>query len=127
MPDIKLSLSSNVIDESNNESSSNVELRKEIIFLKAQLEESQKAFATLSKTDKIDPEKDSSIITEDDFNVQKESSNVGEKETDQESKMVHVQMLDAENFVTEWNNLGPLPPPPDHDLYSPIVLTLLKR
>ncbi len=172
-------MSTNVIDENN---SNNVELRKEIILLKAQLEETRKALATLSKTEETEAENDSSItdnnfkdqnskteqskenvdkkslsttpfevITQDALQEElakyveaireeerakmkllKEEKNenstaLGGKESERESDMVHVQMLDAENFVTEWNTLGPLPPPPDHDLHSPIVSMLLEQ
>ena len=45
-----------------------------------------------------------------------------------DEKTINVRMLDAENFVTEWNSLAqPLPPPPDHGLRSPIVDTLLSQ
>ena len=33
----------------------------------------------------------------------------------------------AQNFVTTWQKVTNLPPPPDHDLYSPIVNALLKE
>jgi hypothetical protein len=43
-------------------------------------------------------------------------------------RTINVQMLDGENFVTEWDDLAPpLPPPPDHGLRSPIVATLLQQ
>ena len=43
-----------------------------------------------------------------------------------DEKTINVRMLDAENFVTEWDSLAqPLPPPPDHGLRSPIVDALL--
>jgi hypothetical protein len=47
--------------------------------------------------------------------------------TNPDDKMINVCMLNAENFVTEWDKLGPLPPPPDHDLRSPIVSDLLTQ
>jgi len=44
------------------------------------------------------------------------------------TRMVHVHMLNGENFVTEWDELTPpLPPPPDHGLRSPIVFDLLSQ
>ena len=43
-----------------------------------------------------------------------------------DEKMINVRM-NAENFVTEWDKLGALPPPPDHDLRSPIVSDLLSQ
>ena len=48
-------------------------------------------------------------------------------ESEAEQKMISVRMLDAENFVTEWDTVSPLPPPPDHGLHSPIVETILTR
>jgi hypothetical protein len=44
-----------------------------------------------------------------------------------EQKMVNVRMLDAENFMTDWDKCGPLPPPPDHGLHSPIISDLLSQ
>ena len=44
-----------------------------------------------------------------------------------EQRMISVKMLDAENFVTEWDTVSPLPPPPDHGLHSPIVDTIITR
>ena len=45
-----------------------------------------------------------------------------------DERMVNVKMLDAENFSTDWEELSPgLPPPPDHDLRSPIVAALLQQ
>ena len=32
-----------------------------------------------------------------------------------------------ENFITEWNEVSPLPPPPDHGLQSPIVNVILSQ
>lgn len=40
--------------------------------------------------------------------------------------LIQVRMLDSENFLTEWGNVS-LPPPPDHELHSPIVNTILSR
>jgi hypothetical protein len=43
-------------------------------------------------------------------------------------RSINVQMLDGENFVTEWDDLAPpLPPPPDHGLRSPIVAAVLEQ
>ena len=45
-----------------------------------------------------------------------------------DNRMVNVRMLNGENFITEWNDLTPpLPPPPDHGLYSPIVRAVLEQ
>lgn len=43
------------------------------------------------------------------------------------NRTVNVRMLDAENFVTGWYDLETLPPPPDHDLHSPIVSAVLEQ
>ena len=52
----------------------------------------------------------------------------GQDSSSDENRMVNVRMLDGENFVTEWDNLTPpLPPPPDHDLRSPIVGAVLEQ
>lgn len=56
-----------------------------------------------------------------------EANKTKEDEGKPDEKMINVRMLDGENFVTEWNKLGPLPPPPDHDLHSPIVTALLSQ
>jgi len=53
-----------------------------------------------------------------------ESKNEEEKS---DENMIHVRMLDGENFVTEWDKLGPLPPPPEHNLHSPIVNAVLSQ
>jgi len=42
-------------------------------------------------------------------------------------KTINVRMLDGENFVTDWDEAGSLPPPPDHGLRSPIVNALLQQ
>jgi hypothetical protein len=42
-------------------------------------------------------------------------------------RTVNVRMLDGENFVTDWNDLRTLPPPPDHGLQSPIVRAVLEQ
>eukprot|EP00804_Cyclotella_cryptica_P018201 CCRYP_005950-RA/>CCRYP_005950-RA protein AED:0.01 eAED:0.01 QI:280/1/1/1/1/1/3/454/1446 len=44
-----------------------------------------------------------------------------------DQRMINVRMIDGENFVTEWDVVSPLPPPPDHGLRSPIVDTILSR
>lgn len=51
-----------------------------------------------------------------------------ESPSNKEERMVNVRMLDAENFVTEWDGITPpLPPPPDHGLRSPIVAAVLQE
>jgi len=42
-------------------------------------------------------------------------------------RTVNVRMLDGENFVTDWNDLNTLSPPPDHGLQSPIVRAVLEQ
>ena len=42
-------------------------------------------------------------------------------------RTVNVRMLDGENFVTDWDDLRSLPPPPDHGLQSPIVSAVLEQ
>lgn len=109
------------------------ELRSEIQVLRAQLEKSNQAFKNVDNAkmsmgvdDSRKDTKSSETVTSVDSN-----QNIGEREKEQsdeeEKNMVHVRMLDAENFVTEWNAFGPLPPPPDHDLHSPIVDEVLER
>lgn len=46
---------------------------------------------------------------------------------DSTHRTVNVHMLDGENFVTEWDVLRTLPPPPDHSLRSPIVFAILEQ
>ena len=44
-----------------------------------------------------------------------------------EERMINARMLNAEDFVTEWDPIAQLPPPPDHQLRSPIVYELLSQ
>ena len=44
-----------------------------------------------------------------------------------DNRTVNVRMLDGENFVTDWDDLRTLPPPPDHGLQSPIVRAVLEQ
>ena len=44
-----------------------------------------------------------------------------------EERMINARMLNAEDFVTEWDPVIQLPPPPDHQLRSPIVYGLLSQ
>lgn len=46
---------------------------------------------------------------------------------DSAHRTVNVRMLDGENFVTDWDDLRSLPPPPDHGLKSPIVAAVLEQ
>lgn len=44
-----------------------------------------------------------------------------------DERMINARMLNAEDFVTEWDPIAQLPPPPDHLLRSPIVYELLSQ
>ena len=44
-----------------------------------------------------------------------------------DERMINARMLNAEDFVTEWDPIAQLPPPPDHPLRSPIVYELLSQ
>jgi len=63
-------------------------------------------------------------------NLQLKLDNLGKaiaasrKEIDDEN---NAHISNAENHVTNWHKLDPLPPPPDHDLRSPIVQDLLSQ
>ncbi len=46
---------------------------------------------------------------------------------DSTHRTVNVRMLDGENFVTDWDDMRTLPPPPDHSLQSPIVSAVLEQ
>jgi len=46
---------------------------------------------------------------------------------DSTHRTVNVRMLDGENFVTDWDDLRALPPPPDHSLQAPIVFAVLEQ
>ena len=81
------------------------------------------------------------FVNENQFNNQGESKTQGERNermgehsTDKQrlspgnkdEDTIHVHMLDSENFVTDWDDLSPLPPPPDHTLRSPMVQAVLE-
>ncbi|KAL7546398.1 hypothetical protein ACHAWF_009736 [Thalassiosira exigua] len=67
-----------------------------------------------------------SITSSEDMNLAHDSSKSSEVASDR--KMINVRMIDGENFTTEWGDLAPaLPPPPDHDLHSPIVDAILSK
>lgn len=180
--DIRLSFNNNIANECqklhdiSKESSRVAELRKEIVLLKAQVEESRKTLSTdreevdkaghsnltnenrpIEETStgdvsgknntvtvdvrgsitqdalKEELEKYVESIREEDMakiqllTEQNENLNKTKKEHNEDNKMVHVSMLDSENFMTDWNTLGPLPPPPEHNLHSPIVSALLEQ
>lgn len=64
---------------------------------------------------------------EKDHHVASASMSSSSDENVAERKMINVNMLDGENFSTDWDEMSPLPPPPDHSLRSPIVHTLLTQ
>ncbi|CAB9524458.1 expressed unknown protein [Seminavis robusta] len=76
------------------------------------IEVSQKAFSV-------------ALVDESTSNVEKSPGSASDSREDH--RMVNVRMLDAENFVTDWDHLESLPPPPDHGLRAPIVLALLQQ
>ena len=99
-----------------------IALENEIVQLKRLL---QKAGQQSSSDNHSESLSKSSLGTESKKSM--ESKGEGNKSNEEDKSMVHVRMLDAENFVTDWNALGPLPPPPDHELRSPIVTELLSQ
>eukprot|EP00522_Entomoneis_paludosa_P014847 CAMPEP_0172451570 /NCGR_PEP_ID=MMETSP1065-20121228/9564_1 /TAXON_ID=265537 /ORGANISM="Amphiprora paludosa, Strain CCMP125" /LENGTH=1663 /DNA_ID=CAMNT_0013203533 /DNA_START=72 /DNA_END=5063 /DNA_ORIENTATION=+ len=46
--------------------------------------------------------------------------------SNKEEATINVHMLDGENFITDWDDAPPLPPPPDHNLRSPMVQSVLE-
>ena len=82
----------------------------------------------VNEEDGIHSKKNDNAETEEIKILQKKLMEMEEKLMFKEKGMVHVKMLDGENFVTEWDDLTPpLAPPPDHGLRSPIVLDLLSQ
>jgi hypothetical protein len=48
--------------------------------------------------------------------------------TSKDEAAMSVRMLDVENYMTDWDELRPsLPPPPDHELRSPVVAAVLDQ
>jgi len=89
--------------------------------LEKELEEYRQALlATTVDESRRDCSRADSITSSDDLAVQDVSI-----KSNSSDKMINVKMLDGENFITSWNNVD-LPSPPDHDLYSPIVDTILE-
>jgi len=92
----------------------------------------QQDVAKSGEDDKFDISSSSNLLKKDLENhtdaIEKiNKAEIKKEDGEQDEKMINVCMLDGENFVTEWNKLGPLPPPPDHDLHSPIVTALLSQ
>ena len=68
-----------------------------------------------------------SVTSLDDPQIEQEVSKSTSSELASDRKMINVRMIDGENFSTEWGDLVDLPPPPDHDLHSPIVDAILSK
>ncbi len=68
-----------------------------------------------------------SVTSSDDPNIDQDVSKSTSSEFTSDRKMINVRMIDGENFSTEWGDLVDLPPPPDHDLHSPIVDAVLNK
>lgn len=94
-------------------------------------EELEKYRAALIETLQIDASHNkihsTNSMSMDDANLAQDVSKSHSSELASEQRMVNVRMIDGENFVTEWENVSALPPPPDHGLRSPIVDAILKR
>ena len=91
--------------------------------LEKELEEYRQALlATTVDESRRECARSDSITSSDDHPVAPQDVSIKSNSSD---KMINVKMLDGENFVTSWNNVD-LPSPPDHDLYSPIVDTILE-
>jgi hypothetical protein len=84
--------------------------------LEKDLEEYRQALIVSLEQDRTRARADS-IASSEDPNIAQELS----KSNSSDRKMINVRMIDGENFTTEWSDLVDLPPPPDHDLHSPIV------
>ncbi|KAL7538680.1 hypothetical protein ACHAXR_009230 [Thalassiosira sp. AJA248-18] len=69
-----------------------------------------------------------SITSSEDPNLAHDLSKSNSSDAASDRKMINVRMIDGENFSTEWGDMAPdLPPPPDHDLHSPIVDAILSK
>jgi len=91
--------------------------------LEKELEEYRQALlATTVDESRRERSRADSITSSDDHPVAPQDVSIKSNSSD---KMINVKMLDGENFITSWNNVD-LPSPPDHDLYSPIVDTILE-
>ena len=67
------------------------------------------------------------IVDVPEVQVTKDDSQPPDSTPDSNLRTLNVHMLDGENFVTDWNELKTLPPPPDHNLQSPIVSAILEQ
>ena len=68
-----------------------------------------------------------SVTSSDGPNIDQNVSRSTSSEFTSDRKMINVRMIDGENFSTEWGDIVDLPPPPDHDLHSPIVNAVLNQ
>lgn len=89
--------------------------------LEKELEEYRQALIVSLMDDRTRARTDS-ITSSEDPNLAQDLSKSNSSE-----KMIHVRMIDGENFSTEWSDLVDLPPPPDHGLRSPIVDAVLRK
>jgi hypothetical protein len=90
--------------------------------LERDLEEYRQALIVSLEQDRTRARADS-IASSEDPSIAQELS----KSNSSERKMINVRMIDGENFTTEWSDLLDLPPPPDHDLHSPIVDAVIDK
>ncbi|KAL3817398.1 hypothetical protein ACHAXA_011027 [Cyclostephanos tholiformis] len=90
--------------------------------LEKELEEYRQALIVSLEQDRTRARADS-IMSSDDPIIAQDLS----KGSSSDRKMINVQMIDGENFTTEWSDLVDLPPPPDHDLHSPIVEAVISK
>jgi len=110
-------------DEEDNEIDGNSRVMLHDPVLEKELEEYRQALlATTVDESRRECSRADSITSSDDHPVAPQDVSIKSNSSD---KMVNVKMLDGENFITSWNNVD-LPSPPDHDLYSPIVDTILE-
>jgi hypothetical protein len=94
--------------------------------LEKELEEYRRALIVTLET-RISTQRASSVTSLDDPKIDQDVSKSTSSELTSDRKMINVRMIDGENFSTEWGDLVDLPPPPDHDLHSPIVDAILNK
>ena len=99
--------------------------------LEKELEEYRTALITSIRAEEVGRSvRADSITSSDGGHFAQDLSKSNSSDAASDRKMINVRMIDgsAENFVTEWGDCGvALPPPPDHDLHSPIVDTILSK
>ena len=132
--DICMQIAEDIENEASDSTTSNDEEDNEIIkensrvmlhdpVLEKELEEYRQALlATTVDDSRREHSREDSITSSDDHPIAPQDVSIKSNSSD---KMINVKMLDGENFITSWNNVD-LPSPPDHDLYSPIVDTILE-